>query len=493
MDGTVGDGHSATRGAALNGAAIASMAAGSGFQLALYLGRFGETRATDAMIAALAVYSTVSVVGQFLRTTAVPLVSRPGSPITGALFGWTMATLALLTAVVCGAFAEPLAHLVAHASGARGISVATTALRVMAPAIGLQIAGAGLAVIAALRGRMSLVAYAYIGCSVTGVAGYFALDESTRVQVLAWANVISGATVIAVLASGLRVAPARPAGLGTIVRAGRQLLHSIALPMSFILMYPMTLALVPRGRAGEITLFGLAYTVCLYLSGITAQALSMSDIVSLTRLERGDVATRSAVVVRAFRYSLLLAAPGAGVAALAGGPLLVGLMPARVGGSGSKFGVDMLLLAPFLVASLGVWVTMPALLSSEYGMTRRRLVAITLALLAIHAIATLTGRALWGFDGAAVAMVVAPVVFVCFGLLAAAPGTTRLLIRPATTICGMSAISFGLVALLTHQLAHTPRAAAGIVAAAVGLTAYLALVSRAYPDESRTIARLAAR
>jgi hypothetical protein len=198
------------------------------------------------------------------------------------------------------------------------------------------------------------------------------------------------------------------------------------------------------------------------------------------------------VVVRAFRYSLLLAAPGAGVAALAGGPLLVALIPARVGGSGGTFGGDMLLLAPFLVASLGVWVTMPALLSSEHGMTRGRLLAVVLALLIVHAIATLIGRVLWGFDGAVLAMVLAPVVFVRFGLLIAAPATTRLLIRPAATICGISAVSFGLVALLTDELAHTPRAATGIVAA-VGLAAYLALVSHAYPDESRTIARLAAR
>jgi hypothetical protein len=263
--------------------------------------------------------------------------------------------------------------------------------------------------------------------------------------------------------------------------------------MSFILMYPVTLALAPRSRAGEITLLGLAYTICLYLSGITAQALSMSDIISLTRLERDDVATRGATVARAFRYSLLLAVPGAGVAALAGGPLLVALVPARVGGSGGAFGVDILLLAPFLVASLGVWVTMPALLSSHHQLTRGRLVAVVLALLTIHVLATLIGRLLWGFDGAALALVVAPIVFVCFGLPAAAPGTISRLIRPAATICGIAGVSFGPAALLTHELVSTHRATAGIAGATVGLIAYLALISRAYPNESRTLARLAAR
>jgi hypothetical protein len=489
----VPDGHSATRGAALNGAAIASMALGSGLQLALYLRRFGETRATDAMIAALAVYSTVSVAGQFLRTTAVPLVASPDSSITGRLFGWTMAAIVLLTTTACGALAEPIAHLVAHASGGHGISVATTALRVMAPAIGLQIAGAGLAVVAALRGRMSLVAGAYVSCSVTGVAGYFALENSTGVQVLAWTNVISGATVVAVLVTGMRTAPTRPMGVRAMVLAGGQLLRSIPLPMSFIIMYPVTLALAPRGHAGEITLFGLAYTVCLYLSGITAQALSMSDIVALTRLEQSDAVTRGAVVLRAFRYSLLLAAPGAGVGALAGGPVLVALMPTPIGSSGGMFGVDMLLLAPFLVATLGVWVTMPALLSTPRAVTSERLAVAVPGLLSIHVMATLIGRLLWGFDGAVLAMVVAPLVFVCIGLLVAAPGTTRLLLPPATAICGISAISFGLVAGLSHVLTHKPGAADGIAAAAAGVVFYSLLMAIAYPAETRTIARLATR
>jgi hypothetical protein len=491
MRDTVEDGRSATRGAALNGAAIASMAFGSGLQLALYLRHFGTTRATDAMIAALAVYSLVSVAGQVLRTTSVPLFSGSGPILNEALFGWTMAGVSLLATVICATCAEPIAKLVAHSAGHTGISVGTTAIRIMAPAIGLQIGGAGLAVVGALRGRLSFVAFSYIACGVTGLFGYFVLDHSTGIQVLAWTNVISGGTVVLILGFGLPLHPRRLEGLGPILRAGSRLLRGLPLPMSFSLMYPVTLALAPRSRAGEITLFGLAYTVCSYLSGITAQALSMSDVVSLARVGTGSASDRRATVMRAFRYSMLIAIPGAGVAALAGGPVLTALMPSKVGTSGGTFGLDVLLLVPFLVGALGVWVTLPALLSAENGLKGRRLFAVILGLLAVHLAATLVGRALWGFDGALLAMAVAPAAFVCFGLRLAAPRTALLLVRPAVTICGAGAVSFGMLALAIHPVARLHGALPGIVAAAIGVAAYSALASRLYPAEVGTIARLA--
>jgi hypothetical protein len=258
-------------------------------------------------------------------------------------------------------------------------------------------------------------------------------------------------------------------------------------------MYPVTLALAPRSRAGEITLFGLAYTLCSYLSGITAQALSMSDVVSLARVGMSNTADRRRTVLRAFRYSLLLAIPGAGVAALAGGPFLTVLMPSKVGTSGGAFAIDVLLLVPFLVGALGVWVTLPALLSTEHGLRRGRLGILILGLLSAHVAATLLGRALWGFNGALLAMAIAPVGFVWFGLRLTAPGTTSLLLQPAATVCGAGAVSFGLVALVIHPLAHLHGALPGIAGAGIGAAAYALLASHLYPAEARTIARLAGR
>ena len=48
---------------------------GSAFQVGLYLRDFGATHRTDGLIAAFAVYTLVVVLGQLLRTTAVPLLS----------------------------------------------------------------------------------------------------------------------------------------------------------------------------------------------------------------------------------------------------------------------------------------------------------------------------------------------------------------------------------------------------------------------------------
>jgi hypothetical protein len=63
---------------------------------------------------------------------------------------------------------------------------------------------------------------------------------------------------------------------------------------------------------------------------------------------------------------LLLAAPGLGIAAVAGAPIVRALLPLDSTGSESYFGVDVVLLTPCLIATLAVWATLPALLSATH-------------------------------------------------------------------------------------------------------------------------------
>ncbi len=483
------DGDSATRSAALNGAALATVAVGSAVQVILYLHGFGATHFTDGMIAAVAVYSFVTTIAQLLRTSAVPLISGERQIVSNAAYGWTMAATALAVTVICFAAAPPLAHAVAGSAGSRGVGVATTALRIMSAAIGLQVAGAALSVVGAIHGRLNVVALAYAASGIFGVAGYLVLQGDTGIQVLAWTNVVSAFVIVAVLVPSLRMRPVSPPNLRALLAAASALFHSVPLPASFIFMYPVTLALAPAGVPGRVTLFGLAYTGCSYLAGFTAQALSMSEVVALSRSTAADSALRRVVVLRAFRYSLLLAAPGAAVAVVAGGPLVSAVMRARVGASGGQFGTDMTLLGPLLVATLGVWATLPAVLSVPDLMSRRRLFGAVLVLVAVHVLATLVGRATFGFDGVVVAMAAAPLTFVFFSQYAVAPGAARLLLRQAVTICPAVVIVFGALALLVKEagLAGT----AGEVAAAVVATLlYALLVRRLYPDEARTLMRM---
>jgi hypothetical protein len=232
-------------------------------------------------------------------------------------------------------------------------------------------------------------------------------------------------------------------------------------------------------------LFGLAFTACSYLAGFTGQALSMSDAVVFARLGTDALDERRALVLRAFRYSLLLAAPGLAVAAVAGAPIVQALLPADSSGSDSYFGTYVLLLAPWLIATIGVWATMPPLLVHVRGLRGWPMVAAVAGLIAIHIAAVLTGRVIAGFGGLVLATAVAPAAFVVIGLRIAAPATASHLVRPMLTISALAVLSFGLAGLLVWAVAGSSPAA-GIVAGLMGGTGYVVLAGLAFPDAVRT-------
>lgn len=479
-------------GAALNSVGLLSTALGSAIQVALFLGQFGANHRTDGVIAALAVYSLVSVVGQLLRTTAVRLLVGSGRVMTEDTFGWTVTTLVLIATVLALVLAAPLAGLVTASSGGGARATATTALRVMAPAMSLQIAGAALAVVGGIRGRFDLVAVAYVLAAVVGVATYVSVSSAVGVQGLPWANVASAVVLCVVLIAGMRLRITQPPSPSVLARALVSLLHDIPMPISFVVMYPISLALAPKARAGDITLYGLAYTACSYLPGITAQALSMASMSTFVSLDEANAQARQAGVVQAFRYSLVLAVPILAVIAVAGAPVVGVLVSQRTDVTGASFGTYAALLGPFLVASLGVWTVLPAVLSSARRPTGWWMVTVTVGLLLLHALATVCGRLLADFDGVIVTMSIAPATFVIVGLSRVIPGTVIHMARPALTICAITVVSFGLLDFGAHRIA-AGSTAAGILTAACALIVYGVLVSAVYGDEARALFRLAAR
>ena len=267
---------------------------------------------------------------------------------------------------------------------------------------------------------------------------------------------------------------------------------SVPLPAAFLFMYPLTLALAPHDRPGQITLFGLAFTACSYLAGFTGQALSMSDAVAVSRLDRQAVATRQALVVRAFRYSLLLAAPGVGIAAVAGGPIVRALLPADAAGSKRVLRARVVLLIPWLVATLGVWATLPVVLSDAHRPTGTRLAVAVVGLGVVHVAASLLGRAIGGFDGIAVAMAVAPATFVAVGLRVVVPAVALRLLRLVAVVGGVAALSFGSLELISRALT-TVGPVTGILTAIGGTVMYAALAGLADRDAPRTFVRLVGR
>jgi hypothetical protein len=483
-------GHPGTRSSALNGAALAAVGLGSVIQVALYLRSFGATHLTDGIIAAISVYTLATAIAQLLRTSAVPLLVGDRPTVSEPEFLWTVILISTAVTIACFAAASPLGNTVAGSSTAAGIRVATTAIRIMSPAIGLQIAAAGLAVVGATRGRLNLVALAYGTSGLLGLVGYVVLAGPTGIQVLAWTNLISGLATVVVLVPELGAAHSQRPSLRALRATAAVVFRGVPVPASFILMYPLTLALAPTTMAGDITLFGLAYTTCAYLSGLTAQALSMADVVMLSQLTDTKPEASTGIVTRAFRYSLLLAAPGAAAAAVVGGPLLATLMPARVGASANEFSTYIVLLGPLLLGTLSVWALLPAILSTPATLWRRHAVAAATGLIIVHLAATVTGRVVWGFDGVVVAMAVAPAAFVVTATRLAMSGAATRLLRTAGTICAVSLLSFGFATLLMHVVLHGSDLVARLVAAGVGTAIYAAIISRTYPNEALTLCRL---
>jgi hypothetical protein len=483
---------SAPRSAATNALAVAVVALSTGAQVALYLRDFGATHRTDGLIAAFAVYSLVVVLGQLLRTTAVPLLSGVAPRLSRLTFGWAIVVIAVVLAGVAAALTPVIGHVIANAAGPAGRQVAIASLYVMAPAMGLQIIGAGLAMLGALDERIEAVAVAYMASAVCGLAAFFALRGAVGEEILAWTMLTASIVLVCglLVGSGFRIR--RAPSLAVIGNAVLALLRSLPLPASFVVMYPITLALLPHDRPGQITLFGLAYGACSYLVGFTGQALSMTDAVALSRIDVGAEDQRRAVATRAFRYSLLLAAPGLGVAIIAGTPVLGVLLPSASHGSNSYFATYALLLIPWLVATLALWATLPVLLSKTGLLSGRRIAKAVSALLAVHIVATLAGRVIAGFDGAVFAMVAAPVAFVAVALRIAVPHAAPSMARTTAIIVATAALSFGLLELAVRILPH-PGPVPGILAALAGALLYAVLAARAYPDAARTFARLLGR
>ena len=458
------------RGAAVNALAVATVAISTGGQVALYLAKFGATHRTDGLIAAFAVYSLTVVVGQLMRTTAVPVLSRVRGSGAQIAFGWAVVSLAVLVAVACAAVAQPLGHVLAHASGPAGRRIAVASLYVMAPAMGLQIAGAGLAVKGAVSGRIEPVAFAYMASALAGLLAFFALRGAAQEVTLAWTMLTSSVVLTVGLALGTRFRPARPPRMSLVRDSAIAIAGSLPLPASFIVMYPLTLALLPHQRAGQITLFGLAYGACSYLVGFTGQALSMTDAVMLSQHDEG-AARRRALVTRSFRYALLVAAAGVGVAAVCGSPVLGELLPTTSDPTHSLFSSDVLWLIPWLVATLALWAVIPAVLSATGGLLQRRRGAVVGGLLVIHVIAILIGRQIGGIHAMIVAMTVAPALFVAAGLRATVPGAARdVSISTAVTIVG-AAVSFGIPYAIGRTVAGSG-AVVAVACAIVGVAVY---------------------
>ncbi|MGI8713983.1 MAG: lipid II flippase MurJ [Solirubrobacteraceae bacterium] len=455
------------------------MAAASGLQAVMYLGRFGTNAKTDGFFVAFVIYTTFGVFSQTLRLTCVPLLVEPRARLSVREFAAALGLLGLPVLIATVALAGPVSHLLAPGLGSAGQSVTAAALPVLGVAMTVQLWAAGGATVLAVRGRFNSVAHAYIGGAVAGLVVFVAAVGAAGVQTLGWSMLAMGIVTCAMMLAAV----ARSGGLGAAARSVRSkvLARAIGLVLggtpvylAFNMLFVVTLAFASKGSAGDSTVLSYAYLFASYLVAGTGTALGMSRIPEMTRRARQEGSDLvGETVPQGFRYALLLVAPAMAGLITAGAPLIHALLPSSLTNADvHTLRAFSALLVPWTVVALLVNFLIPALLATGRS---RLLNQLALPLLGLHVAATAVGSALFGIYGAVGAILFAPAGLAVILLLAGAGQSSHAianrLARQTGALAGLAAAAFGLAWAVSAPLPSAGLAAA--CAAALGAVAYL--------------------
>ena len=152
---------------------------------------------------------------------------------------------------------------------------------------------------------------------------------------------------------------------------------------------------------GAVTSFTYAYFVAASLVAVTASSLGLVSSVPLSRAALSDERA-SRHVVSTSLVSFAAVAAAAGVFALVGEPIVrAALGPAYAGDAGGEIGRLIVLLGPWMAASIGVTITFPLLFVAG---RERRLPLLAIAVLLLHVVLTWVAVEAFELDGAALAL-----------------------------------------------------------------------------------------
>jgi peptidoglycan biosynthesis protein MviN/MurJ (putative lipid II flippase) len=481
--------HAATRkaraGMAMSLATFA-MAAASGIQAILYLGRFGTNARTDGFFVAFALYSTFGVFSQSLRVTSVPLLVEPGARLSFRRFAAVLGCVAVAVLAITGPLAGPLSHLLAPGLSHSGRAVTAAALPVLGAAMALQLWASGGATLLAIRDRFLTIAKAYISGALAGLVTFLALMGSAGVQTLGWSMLAMSVVTCSWMLVGVRRSGGLRGGAAAVARGARSsmaglardcglVLGRTAIYLAFNVLFVITLAFASHATAGGTTVLSYAYLFASYLVAGTGMALGMSSIPDMTREARAQRrAVVAATVPRGFRYAMLIVAPAMAVLIVCGAPLVHDVLPNSLSAAQVvTLRTFTALLVPWTLAALLVNFLLPVLLA----LGRARLLgAVALPLVLVHLAATALGSALFGVDGAVGAFCVASALLAAVLLVAAAgrgysSGLARELGADALRFIGLSLAAFG-AGWAVGSVFHTGLAQAA-VAGTIGCVLYL--------------------
>jgi O-antigen/teichoic acid export membrane protein len=442
--------------------------------------KFGRTDETDGVLAAYGVFIVIAIAAQAIRVAVLPELSRArdANRLAGEVTGYVvaLAVLAVPVVLVAELAAHELAGVLTGGGSEVARSTAADALRWMVPAaVAYLFAGIAASALAALD-DYGTAALGYAAGSAAGLAFILLRSEPDGILAVARGMTLNAAIALAVPAVALAAralrarmphTAARPSGLPLHARLGAFAVSAV-LPLALQLLYVVCLPFASRVGTGAATSFVYAYLAAASLVTVAAASLGLATSVPLAR--RGlDAAARAHHIVAASWLALTLVAAAAGVFALAGGDVVEAVLgTSYTGDIGSDLGRLVVVLSPWMIASVGVSVAFP--LAFVVGRTRA-LPWIALAALVIEVPLAWLGAKLLDLDGLAASLAIS--TFVVLGLLLHELHVFRDALRGLLVAAAVVG-SIGVLAFLVSAL--LPGAVASAVAGVLAYVVLLALV-----------------
>ncbi|MEO5577052.1 MAG: hypothetical protein ABIR67_09745 [Gaiellaceae bacterium] len=449
---------------ALSLAVVTGLSAAVGVVIAREFGRGGET---DGFFSAYGVFLVLVLAASAVRVAVLPSLARARGD---GSFGGVLASYALALAVV----AVPALALGVLASGwtaaqlAGGLpqsaqTTAAEALVFLVPAAVAHLFAALCASALAAHDSYATAAAGYALGSVLGLAVILWRVGEDGIVACAWGTLVNGAVTLAVPLTGLllRAEWGRRVPLD-VGRRLAELARAAALPIVLQAFFVVCLRFASGLGTGAVTSFTYAYFVAAALVAVTASSLGMVSSVPLARASLSDERAGRHVVSTSL-VSFAAVAAAAGVFALVGERIVhAALGPAYEGDAGGEIGRLIVVLGPWMAASIGVTITFPILFVAG---RERRLPLLAVAALALHVAVTWVAVEAFELDGVALALTVSTLLVLVALLALVSPGVLaksgRELVLGAAAIGVLALLAFGAPGWL---LPDAPAAVLGVAA-----------------------------
>ena len=424
-------------------AVVTGLSAAVGVVIAREFGRGDET---DGFFAAYAVFLVLVLAASAVRVAVLPSLARSRADGT---FGGVLGSYALaVTAVAVPALAVGVlasgwtAGQLAAGLPASAQETAADALVFHVPAAVAHLFAALCASALAAHDSYGTAAAGYALGSVLGLAVIVWRVDEDGIVACAWGTLVNGAVTLAVPLVGLilRAEWGRRGALGVRSRLA-ELARAAALPIALQAFFVVCLRFASGLGTGAVTSFTYAYFVAAALVAVTASSLGMVSSVPLSRASLShERATRHVVSTSLVSFAAVAAA--AGVFALVGSRIVhLALGPAYEGDAGGEIGRLIVLLGPWMAASIGVTITFPMLFVAG---RERRLPLLAIGVLALHVAITWAAVEAFELDGAAAAVTVSTLLVLVALLALLSP---RVLAESGRGLA-LGAAAIGVLALL---------------------------------------------